>query len=113
MSQLDDEIAAEGLNDWLDEAGESITYLPAAGGERPIVGIVDRRPPQRNGPNGLVTHPVEITVANDPASGISGSELDTGRDQIRFAVVEGAQPTVRRITDRVFDAGGMLILAIS
>jgi hypothetical protein len=82
---FDSHFAAAGFPMLLSNFGESITYLPNGGGERPIQAIVDRDPPAILDAAGNAVVPQFIVrVSNSCRSGISSRELDTGKDQLRF-----------------------------
>lgn len=70
-----------------DLFAELLVYKPAGGGTpRTFYGIVDRSPPERIGPDGAVYTPkMEITAANDAASGIAATEIDNGGDAVSVA----------------------------
>lgn len=100
---FDSHFASAGFPMLLSNFGESITYLPNGGGERPIQAIVDRDPPAVLDAAGNTVFPQFIVrVYNSCRSGVSSRELDTGKDQLRF---------VRRVGETVpvtFSVGMML-----
>lgn len=113
MNAFDDLYAAAAVPSQMAMQGEPVVYVPRDGAERPItLAIVDRSPPERTGPNGMVAYKIELTVPNDLASGITSAELDTGGDQVRLALENGGDIQLRRITNRIQDSGGMLVVAI-
>lgn len=78
--------------------GEEVTYYPTGGNPRTIDALVDRNNP-----------PVfEIRTKNSDCDGISSSEVNTGGDEIKFALRTG-ETAVRRVIIRVEDASGGMI----
>lgn len=79
--------------------GETFIYLGSGGGERSIVGIVNRDPvegldslPHGNAPVMM------IEVENNAENGIASYEIDTGGDKARVEYRPGETPLDRRIT---------------
>ena len=84
----------------LDEFGEAVIYLPAAGGPRAITAIVQRGQVQREGAAPYGFGPaLSIQVANDVVDGITADELNTGGDQVTIPVKLGDTATDRRLTN--------------
>lgn len=100
-------------NNLLRMLGEGITYVPGSGAERSIVAIVERRPPERLTPGKPGSaYQLVVKVMNDPALGISASELDVGADSLRLSAIEGGALQLRAIVARENDDGGMLKLGV-
>ncbi len=98
---------------FLAKFGEAITYYPAGGGSRSIVGIVDRNPV--SGVNGVPhgnTPKFVISVKNASADGISSSEIDT-TDKIGFSGRIGRTAIQRRIQGIQWHDHGMLYLEVA
>jgi hypothetical protein len=82
---FDSQFAVSAFPGLLAQFGESITYLPAAGGRRPIQAIVERNPPAIFDASGNAVLPTAtIRVTNSCRSGISSREVDIGTDQIEM-----------------------------
>ncbi len=69
------------------EFAETITYNPYGGSPIDISAIVDRDPPQLDGQ--IARPKMRVTVANDAATGILSSSLNTGADTITVAYRRG------------------------
>lgn len=84
--------------------GETITYLPGAGGRpRPIAARVIRNDPLVVSESGdVLAQSITVIVADDSATGISANEIDSGRDEILVSLKEGGEPE-RRPLKRVVD----------
>lgn len=114
MANVFDTDAVKVTADFLSVFGETGTYHPAAGAPRIVTCVVSRNPvgmieglPQGHGPN------LEIYVANDIATGIAISEVDTGRDKFSLSVNIGEAAQQRRITKISAQDAGMLKLALN
>lgn len=82
---FDSQFATSAFPGLLNQFGESITYLPAAGGRRPIQAIVERSPPAIFDASGNAVLPTAtIRVSNSCRSGISSREVNIGTDQIEM-----------------------------
>lgn len=108
-----DDLLVDTTDEFLETFGEDIKYLPAGGGQREIVAIVDRGQPAPldgapHGHSPLLT----ISVANDSTTGISSSEIDTGGDKVELAVRIGETVQQRRITKVLSQDAGMMKLEI-
>jgi hypothetical protein len=82
---FDSQFAASAFPGLLAQFGESVTYLPKAGGRRPIIAIVERNPPAIFDASGNAVLPTAtIRVNNSCRSGISSREVDIGKDEIEM-----------------------------
>lgn len=94
---------------------EEVTYLPAKGTARVISAVVDRSPPttlpEIPGRSNAVTQ-FNIEVENDPSTGISADELDTGGDRIEVAARVGGIATSKSIRRIVSQDDGMIVLEV-
>lgn len=77
--------------------GESVVYRPRCGAPRTVGAIVERLPAEMFADVGVSGPVIQITVANDPTTGISSAELDLGRDQVDVAVRVGGEAETRPI----------------
>lgn len=98
----------------VDEFAETIIYNPRGGGSRSILAIVNREPPSLFDELGnVVSVSFMVYVANDPATGISSTEVDAGGDKIRIAEAVNDLALKSCSILRVMDNDhGMLQLAI-
>jgi hypothetical protein len=93
--------------------GETVTYYPAAGGSREIEAVVNRRPPaELDGPPHGVGPEIEIAVANDATTGISSSEINKMKDQVKLAVRIGQTAEKRLVTEIISQDAGMMTLEL-
>jgi hypothetical protein len=107
-----DQNIIDATSEILNAMGESIVYLPAGGGRRPILAIVDREG-QAGLPGMRGTAPITtITVANDSTSGISSSEIDTANDMAELALREGDPVGQHIITKIISEDAGMMTLEV-
>lgn len=82
---FDSHFARAAFPQLLNQFGESITYLPRAGGTRSITAIIEREPPAIFDAAGNTVLPQFIVrVYNSCRSGISSKEIDTGGDEVEF-----------------------------
>ncbi len=87
---FDSHFAAAGFPMLLQQFGESIVYLPYAGGRRPIVAIVERNPPAIFDASGNAVLPtLTIRVFNSCRSGISSREVNIGKDELQLVLKVG------------------------
>ncbi len=111
---FDSQFAASAFPGLLDQFGESITYLPKAGGRRPILAIVERNPPAIFDASGNAVLPTAtIRTSNSCRSGISSHEVDIGSDQIEMVgkIGETIPKTFSLMTMTSQDAG-VTVLAL-
>lgn len=110
MSSFASNFAADAFPALLAEHGESVTYLPAAGGTRAISAIIRRGeligaysaqgfPPQR-----------EAMVLDSATDGISASELNPSGD--RLTVTEESGSITYRIRKPRKRIGGVLVIPL-
>ena len=113
MSEFDNEIIAT-RTAHLASCGESVRYKPKAGGDpRTILAVVTRGQPDGLEGAGYGHSPLTtIFVANDSTTGISAAEINTGGDEIEYAVRIGEDVTDRRITKIAQQDAGMLELEL-
>lgn len=84
---FDSQFARSGFPMLLRQFGESITYLPAAGGRRSVSAIIERSPPAILDAAGNAVLPTAtIRVYNSCRSGISSREVDIGKDEVEFVL---------------------------
>jgi hypothetical protein len=89
----------------LEVFGEQIIYVPAGGGSRNILAIIDREGIDALPGIAAVNAPVKyITVANDTTEGISSSEFNAGGD---MAIIDDKSRKLVKITSE--DAGMITI----
>ena len=113
MNNFNEELIAV-TPEYLSTFGVTVTYYPAAGGSREISAIVTRRPPaELDGvPHGCGPE-LEIAVANDATTGISSSEVNKTKDQVKLAVRIGQTAQKRLVTDIISQDAGMMRLELS
>jgi len=94
---------------------EEVTYVPRKGTPRVISAVVDRQPKtslsEMQGRTNALPF-FQIEVENDPATGISADELDTGGDRIEVAVRVGQIQESRAIRRIVSQDEGMIVLEV-
>lgn len=90
----------------LAHKGEDVIYYPAGGSMRPIRALVNRD---------MSTQNVKLTleVANDPETGISSTEIDTGGDEIELSVRTGEAVQRRAISNMPHDCPSSLVVELS
>jgi hypothetical protein len=101
-----------------DDFAETITYHPRTyrpsdtRTPRSIVAVVIREQMQQVSEDGgeTITPVFEVHVANDPATGISGTELDLGGDQLAIPIRDGMEPVRRSIVRLMTQDHAMLVL---
>jgi len=111
---FDSLFASTGFPMLLSQFGESITYLPHAGGSREIQAIVEREPPAIYDASGNAVMPkAVIRVYNSCRSGIASSEVDPGGDEVEFALNIGDQ-LPKRMSVMVMQSqdSGVTVLAV-
>lgn len=111
---FDSQFAASAFPGLLAQFGESIAYLPKAGGRRPILAIVERNPPAIFDASGNAVLPTAtIRTSNSCRSGISSREVDIGSDQIEMVgkIGETIPKTFSLMTMTSQDAG-VTVLAL-
>jgi hypothetical protein len=87
------------------EFAEEVTYAKRSGVTRSIYAIVDRQPPARVGPDGMVSKATAyIDVQNSATTGIALSELQSG-DSITYNVHQGVAATARKVNVRLLSNG--------
>ena len=90
-------------------------YHPAKGSARRIranVGRNERTVPAQFAGNARPHPELTIEVSTDPNVGITGEELDTGKDHIELAVKVGQSPQRRPIIKRLRESPGMMLLEV-
>jgi hypothetical protein len=98
MTTFDTRFAAGAAPQLFSHFGESITYYPFGGTARTITAIVDREPPSIvDGAGEIITHAMVIEVYDSSSTGISLSELNTGRDKIGVALRAGGTAEQRSV----------------
>jgi hypothetical protein len=103
----------EGTTFMTDLGGETVTYLPSGGGSREIQALVTRHEPDELGPAPHGHGPVlTVAVINSATTGISGDEVDTGRDKIQLPVRLGETAQARRIMSVISQDAGMMQLEV-
>jgi hypothetical protein len=117
---LKDSINSDGKSLFLglQDFAEVVTYAPRQQSGKPprlprnIKAVVFRRAMQVVGEDGgaSITPYFEVHVANDPVLGISGTELDTGGDQIIIPIRDGMPPVPRTIMLVAEQDEGMLVV---
>jgi hypothetical protein len=113
VTVFDDQFAASGFPQLLDNFGESITYWPGFGGSRVIRAIVNRDPVEiLDGSGNAVMPKAMLQVFNSRKTGIEGRELDQGRDEVEFKLKSQDQLT-KRFSLMVLQSssGGVTVLA--
>jgi len=99
-----------------DHFAESVTYYPhrfhtsAVRAPRTIKAVVTRNQVSVFNPDEQILTEFEVRVANDAATGISSTELDTGGDQIELAPRTGDTPVKKSIQYLTEHDEGMLVL---
>tara|TARA_R100001163_G_C5049198_1_gene186157 strand:+ start:191 stop:556 length:366 start_codon:yes stop_codon:yes gene_type:complete len=100
-----------------DDFAETVSYHPHTyyGGtpaaSREIVAVVERMEVQTLDEGGNAVIPMfQVHVANNATTGISSDEIDTGGDQLSFAVRNGEAATRRSIISVSTQDSGMLVL---
>ena len=101
-----------------DDFAESVTYLPyrdpgaAARSNRVLSAVVIRNQIENiSEDDGATVSPQwEVHVHNDSTTGIAGTELNLGRDQITFPPRDGQAAATRTITQLITQDHGMLVL---
>lgn len=99
----------------LQQNGETVTYLPRAGGRRSIKAIIERNPPEMYDAAGqnVVLYAFTVRVAQDCKSGIQDSEVNTGGDRIELlADVNDVVPTTKKVMKIVSRDSSVLTLAL-
>ena len=87
--------------------GEQIIYVPAGGGSRNILAIIDREAIEGLPGIASVNAPVKyITVANDTTKGISSSEFNSGGD---MAVIDDNS---RKLVKIINEDAGMITIEV-
>jgi hypothetical protein len=94
----------------LRQFGETITYIPRAGGiTRSIAARIVRNDPQTIAELGDVTgQNIVVTVLNDAVKGILSTEIDSGGDKVRIALETDGDIKVRSIVKVLSDANGQV-----
>ena len=114
MNNFDQELI-ETTPDFLSTFGETekVTYYPYGGDPREITAVVTRKPPAEldGAPHGCGPA-IEIAVANDAATGISSSEVNKMKDQVKVAVRIGQTVENRLVTEIISQDAGMMRLEI-
>ena len=110
MTQFSDSFASGAFAMLLDEHGEPLTYYPLDSDktERPICGIVDRRPISSFDTG----RAFEFTIAvyDCKRTGISALELDSGGDEIGVPNRPGQTEQKMSLYDPIESTGGVLVL---
>lgn len=90
---------------------EEVVYRPAKGSPRRIMAMVDRQNPVPIGESRPIQF-IVIEVDNDPRTGITRTELDTGGDRIDLARETGGEPESRDIARVVTEDEGRIALEV-
>ena len=90
-----------------------MTYYPKVGDARVITAVVTRRPTADldGAPHGCGPA-LEIAVANDATPGISSSEVNKMKDEVKLAVRIGQTAKKRLVTEIISQDAGMMTLGI-
>jgi len=90
--------------------GETIDYFPGGiGPGREVDAIVVRNPAAVAAEIGeAIVNALIIRVKNSSVRGIDVTELDTGRDKVFVAIVNGGEATKRSIVQVLSDANGFV-----
>lgn len=90
---------------------EWVVYQPAKGSPRRIKAVVDRQSPVPIGESRPIQFML-VEVDNDPITGITAVEIDTGRDRILLPREVGGQPESRDIGQIQSQDEGRMILEV-
>ena len=97
-----------------DHFAETVTYYPhrfgTAATPREIKAVVVRNQVTTFNPDEQIVPEFEVRVANNAATGISSTELNTGGDKLKFAARVGETATKRSIQYLTEHDTGMLVL---
>lgn len=93
-----DAVITAGLSQCISAFAESVVYVPVGGVERTINAIVRRVSNSLVPPTNAYAGPaITITVLNNATTGISSSEIDVGKDNIKVAQRPGLTQQSRPI----------------
>jgi hypothetical protein len=95
--------------------GEAVTYKPSVGATRSISAVIDRPGVRKSDiPGAYAANGPEILVRviNDSTTGITASEVNTGKDLISLAVRLGQTAQDRLITKVVSHDEGLVVLEV-
>ena len=97
----------------IEEFGETIAYVNASAISRSISAIVHRQIASPLPESGRMMRPFfQVGVANNATTGISASELDTGKDHLTFPRRVGGTAEAFTIHRILFQDDGMLWLEV-
>ena len=114
MADNFDTMLANATDNWLDTFGEDVEYWPVgATSGRQIKAVVQRHVNEdlEGAPHGHAPR-ITVHVANDGTTGILGTEVDRGGDEIKLAVRQGGTPEKRPINEILEQDAGMLQLEL-
>ena len=93
MTNFDRQFTSGAFGQLLLHHGEWINYIPDGGAKRPVLALVDRRPPELF--NGSDTKIAFIRVKTYDACaprGIESANVNSGRDKVEVSRRKGADP---------------------
>ena len=111
MTTFDTLFGVTGFPVLLDQFGEPVVVELPDGEERPIQAIVNRNPPTFL-VDGVPIPDIQISVFNDPETGISSEELNRGTYRVRVSRVKG-KPVSSLAANRLeSDTGGVCVIRL-
>ncbi len=90
---------------------EWVVYRPASGQPRRMMAVVDRQSPVAIGDSRPINF-VVVEVDNNPITGLTAEEIDTGGDRIELAREVGGVPESRDIAQIVAQDSGRIQLEV-
>ncbi len=91
-----DDMAGHG-DIFLDKFGQTVTYKPAGGGSRSILGILDILDNEDGSAPGTRGPKITVWVNNNTTDGISAAEVNTGGDKLTCTYRKGVAAVDKRI----------------
>jgi hypothetical protein len=86
---------------YLADLAEKVTYRPRSGAPRVVIAQIERDNLAPIGNTNAPAAAARLSFANDRAGGILASEVNTGGDEIEFALRAGDRTAVRRRVTRI------------
>jgi hypothetical protein len=86
---------------YLAGLAERVVYRPRSGAPRSVLAVVRRDNLQPVGDTGVPAATAALSFANDSADGVASREVNTGGDEIEFALRHGDRTAVRRRVTRI------------
>lgn len=98
--------AKTGAPNLMLQFGDSITYLPSAGGSRSIQAMIERETVESS--DGVLAKQMIVRVKNSATEGIAATEINEGGDQVQLPIRVGESAVTKTILHVLSTENGLV-----